>query len=232
MSNKYKNRPRGSQPDEYLVALRTICPNVVCPITGDSPREHLFKHGTTYALHLDHKIPYHILKRNDKELLQVVSPNGHSHYTNLQRGKTTIEQKDMEVCSHCGMNNYEYYKLTKLVVTYDTHHIDGIRSNNAPNNKERLCPNCHWATSSHSVNKEKEPFRPKLRQFLQMLHDDRSLYYISRKLKTSTSMLKWYYYKIGLDLHFGRSKISPPKCIRHLFPNQNADRFFTDNTSE
>lgn len=228
MSNKYKNRPRGSQPDEQLIALRTLCPNVICPLTGDSPREYLFKYGTTYTLHLDHKIPFHILPRNDIDLLQVVSPNGHRHITNLQNGKTVLVEDEQEVCAHCKMNNYEYYKRTKLIVTFDTHHIDGNHFNTNPENEQRLCPNCHWATPSHSVNKTKDPFRSKLNDFLTMLHDQRSLTYMCNKLKVGSGMLKWYYYKIGLDLVFGRERITPPKYLRHLFPNKNADRFFNE----
>ncbi len=226
MSNKYKNRPRGSRPDEQLIAIRTLCPTVICPITGDSPREYLFKHGTTYTLQLDHKIPFHVLPRNDMELLQVASPNGHRHITNLQNEKTVLTEDEQEICVHCKLNNFEYYKRTKLIVTFETHHIDGNRFNTGFDNEERLCPNCHGATASHSVNKGKEPFRPKLNVFLRMLHENRSLGHMCNQLNVNAGMLKWYYYKIGLDLIFGRDKIPPPNYIRHLFPNKNADRFF------
>lgn len=219
-------RERGSRPDEQLYAIRLHSPNVICKLTGDSPREHLFKYGTTYSLQLNHKIPYHILPAMYFDRLEVLSPNGHQHITNIQRNITEIKFEDAEICECCKLNNYEYYIRTKLVVTFHTHHIDGNRKNNTPNNKQRLCPNCHYATDSHSVNKDKDPFRNKWPQFLEHLHDRRSVGFMTRKLNVSKGHLQWNFYKTGLDLHFGRDILEPPKIIRHLFDNDNAHKFF------
>jgi hypothetical protein len=222
-----KKRERGSRPDEQLLAIRTLSPNVVCQLTGDSPRGFLFIHGTTYALQQNHKIPYKLLQKWDLNGIEILSPNGHQHITNIQNNKLVITPEEAEVCQFCGLNTFTYYTRTKLVVTLQTHHIDGNRKNNSSTNKIRYCPNCHYATDSHSVNKNKEPFRNKWTQFLQYLHERRSIGFMERKLNTSKGHLQWNFYKTGLDLSFGRSIIEPPDNILHLFENDKASDFFT-----
>ncbi len=221
-----KKRIRGSRPDEQLLFIRTHSPKVVCDLTGDSPREYLFKFGTTYSLQLNHIIPYNILPKSDINGVQIISPNGHQHITNQQNGKSSITPEQAETCKFCGLDTYEYYRRTRLVVTLHTHHIDANRKNNKEENKIRYCPNCHYATDSHSVNKNKEPFRNKWSQFLEYLHQYRSIGFMEQKLNTTKTHLQWYFYKTGLDLYFGRSIIEPPKVIRHLFENNNSFKFF------
>ncbi len=221
-----KKRVRGSRPDQQLLAVRTHSPKVICHLTGDSPREYLFKYGTTYSLQQDHIIQYKFVPKWELDGVTILSPNGHQHMTNLEYNKTELKFDDTEICEICKMNNYDYYRRTKLVVTFHTHHVDGNRKNNDVNNKQRLCPNCHYATDSHSVNKNKNPFRNKWSKFLEYLHDRRSVGFMTRKLNTNKSNLQWNFYKIGLDLHFGRDILEPPKIIRHLFENEEASKFF------
>ena len=138
-----KKRVRGSRPDQQLLAIRTHSPNVVCQLTGDSPREYLFKNGTTYSLQQDHIIQYKIVPMWQLDGVKILSPNGHQHITNLENGKREIIVDEFEVCEICKMNNYEYYRRTKLIVTFHTHHIDGNRSNNKISNLVCWCKKCH-----------------------------------------------------------------------------------------
>ena len=235
-TNKYKNRPRGSQPEEQLLAIRTNSPTVACQLTGDSPMEYLFRYETTYSLQLSHSksLPFAMLKTiphpNRPDFVEILSPNAHRHITNTTELKIPIieiTKNTAEVCAFCNLNNYKYYRDTGFVVTFDTHHLDGNRSNNVPSNLSRYCPNCHLATDSHSVNKNKSSFRPKWKTFLNYLDNNLSWDYISLKLKVSKSELQYNFYKIGLDLHYGMI-IPPPRYIVHLFPNQNSTKFFRE----
>ena len=221
-------RVRGSRRDEQLRVIREHAPDMKCTITSDSPVEYLLKNGRTYSLQAGHMIPYKYLPKSQLDSYKVYSPNGHTHFTNVElRNITEIKMEEAETCPICSMNNYNYFKRTGLVVTFETHHIDGNRKNNAAENKQRMCPNCHAATDTHSLPGG-ESFRSKMDDFLQMLQSGYSLDYMSNKLGFDKSFLRDRYYQFGLDLIFGRDKISPPSILLDLFPNHKSTEFFTE----
>lgn len=223
-----KKRVRGSRRDEHLRVIREHAPDMKCSITADSPVEYLLKYGRTYSLQAGHIIPYKLLPKTDRNSYRVYSPNGHTHFTNIEmRNKTQILKEEAETCPICGMNNYLYFKRTGFVITFETHHVDSNRKNNNPENLQRMCPNCHAATDTHSFPGGMS-FRAKMDDFLQMLSDGCSLDYISNKIGFPKGFLKERYYQFGLDLIFGREKISPPSIIRDLFPNNKANEFFIE----
>ncbi|MFN8375605.1 MAG: HNH endonuclease signature motif containing protein [Anaerolineae bacterium] len=59
------------------------------------------------------------------------------------RKKLLLEQRG-HICEGCGLAEWRGYPIP-----LDLHHIDGNSDNNAENNLQLLCPNCHALTGTH-----------------------------------------------------------------------------------
>lgn len=229
---KRRGRVRGSRPDEILFGIYEKGAVFKCPITGEDPAEYFMKYRNIWIpRRMHHPIPHHILKNMNVEnpnALQYVifgSPNGHNMLDNYMNGMITMEAKDSQTCCVCKINTWSMFKTHKKVLRLESHHEDSMFTT------WDLCPTCHAATETHSVNDEKVPFPAK--EFAELLLDKKvfDLSSIHRFLKKNSpkiqkQAIQYKFYGMGLHRFIDNTLMPVPDIIKKYFPNKNFDKFF------
>jgi hypothetical protein len=225
-------RVRGSQPSEILMGIYEKGSVFKCPITGDDPAEYFMKyHDIWIPRRMHHPIPFHKLVKmgvkdpNSLSHVMFGSPNGHNMLDNYLNGIDVMDKSEAETCTVCKINSWEVFQQHKKVLRMENHHEDSKFAT------YKLCPMCHAATDSHSVNEGKVPFPSK--EFAKLIIDDNilnlnTLHSILKKIapKLNKNAIQYKFYGIGLHRFFDNTLIPPPDIIRKYFPNKNYSKFF------
>jgi hypothetical protein len=140
-------------------------------------------------------------------------------------GIVTMDVTDVQTCHVCKINTWDMFKKHKKVLKLESHHEDNAFTT------WDLCPTCHAATETHSVNDDKVPFPAK--EFAELLLDKRivDITTIHRTLKKNSPKLnkqaiQYKFYGMGLHRFFDNKLIAVPPVIKKYFPNKNFDKFF------
>jgi hypothetical protein len=227
-----QGRIRGSRPDEILRGIYEKGAVFKCPITDEDPAKYFMQHREIWIpRRMHHPIPYSQLVKmgvkdpNSVQYVMFGSPNGHNMLDNYMNGIVTMNKSDVQICKICKLNTWDMFEKHKKVLKLESHHEDCMFTT------WDLCPTCHAATESHSVNDGKVPFPAK--EFAELILDKNiidltSLHNTLKKYspKIQKNTIQYKFYGMGLHRFFDTKLMPVPFILRKYFPNKNFDKFF------
>jgi len=183
---------RGGQPVELIKALYlkqngSFKDNR----TAEDPGEFFMEHGLLYSMvrtftpksiiewmEFDPSLTEEEIKA-DPNKYDMVSPN-HRGWI-LDGRPSSMDASEQEICSHCLMNTWEFFKLTGMAIKLENHHNGRNKFMTV-----KVCATCHAATPDHAVNDDKQVFDSR---FLKKLLDDQQRYSGNQILKIMSGKL-------------------------------------------